>query len=186
MSITKKIIISCFATLLLTSTVYADKKGDIYSEVGISAGILDFQDKNRNVIGFSSKTGYHITNHISAFMLGEGVFYRYNTDTFNTGMSALGLSYDLSENFDSLSFSIAGGLGQNLNYSSIMSHFKDSFTFGTAIRASISYKIAPKVLLELSHSQYRFTDDSFDAKTTLLTFSYALSFDNLVDMMLNY
>lgn len=186
MNFTKKIILALLTMALLSATVHAEKKGNLYYEMGISGGIFDFQDKNRNVIGFTSKTGYHLTNNFSAFMLGEGVFYRYNTDTFNTGMSALGLSYYISEEHDSLSFSIAGGLAQNLNYSSVMSHFKDSFTFGTALRASIDYKVSKNISIELSHSQYRFTDDDFDAKTTLLSVSYGLSFEDIVGMMFAY
>jgi len=151
-----------------------------FSSTGIGGSKITLGDEYHKAFVINSKTGYKFDNNVSVFMLGESNYYRHMGDINDMGISGFGVGYDIPYTNNKLTLSTVVGLGMNINYNRVFNKFSESYDFGFAYRANLTYQISKHFNVNISYSKFDFNTNATnleDTKPEIIGISFVYSFN---------
>ena len=157
----------------------ASRKGS-FATYEFGASKISLGSAYHKAFHFTTKTEYKFDNNIALYLEGSSNYYRYLGDIHDMGISSFGMSYDVPYTDNKLSLGAAIGVGMNLNYSTLFSHFKQSFDFGLSYRINVNYNFDREWGMNIAYNKFDFNTNKSqmeDTKPEIVNVSLVYTFD---------
>lgn len=152
------------------------------SALGIGISNVTTSADNYTALVISSELYYPLDKKTSLWFVTQGNGWRYNSEQLNVGSTTLGVRYDL----DGFTLGIGAGIGAAINYSTLMSKFRQSYDFGPAFRIAVDYPLSKSWTATLSYQKIHLNTNETHAPSkimdaTSLHFSWHYRLETLID-----
>lgn len=130
---------------------------------------------------FETKALYKFDNNIALYLEGTSNYYKYAGDNYDMGISSLGISYDVPYTDNRFSLGAALGVGMNIDYTTLFSHFTKSFDFGLAYRLNVNYNFDHDWGMNIAYTKFDFNTNHAaleNTKPEIVSVSLVYTFDS--------
>ena len=126
------------STLQASETLWQRILAESDNALGIGISQVTTPSDRYATFVMSSELYFPINQIASFWLVTQGNGWHYRNNEFNIGSTTLGIRYHLKD----MTVGVGVGVGAAINYSTLMSKFRQSYDFGPAFRLAVDYPLS--------------------------------------------
>lgn len=132
--------------------------------IGIGASNVTTSVDQHTTLVISSELYFPLDKYTSLWLVTQGNGWHYRNNEFNIGSTTLGIRYHLKD----MTVGVGVGVGAAINYSTLMSKFRQSYDFGPAFRLAVDYPLSKSWSATLSYQKIYLNTNVTEAPSKIM------------------